>query len=346
MTVMCLRTGAREFMSPFMMLHNFTLWIRLSIADLFHTSLSLQRAELIAASPYYFETISRFRNLVDTAICGSIIAIGGATYQVIFKNPMAAPTMLGVGSGISLGLLLLVTQYSVQAYAMVKERFIYCFGLSILMLLIVIAAGRFMGKGRRSVTDMLLIGSVFAQIAGAITTFVRMRMELEELQILQTLSMYGFTVNTDYEFAGTAMLVIIGLFILCMFPIYMMRSSFDALSFSDEESKMMGINSGVVRAVALLLVTTLVIIAILYCGTIGALSLAVPHICRYMFGSRFKNVFLGSAFMGALLLIICRGISSMIYLEGMGFFPIGTIAGLVCAPLLAMVLSQRRRGWE
>ena len=55
------------------MLHNFTLWIRLSIADLFHTSLSLQRAELIAASPYYFETISRFRNLVDTAICGSII---------------------------------------------------------------------------------------------------------------------------------------------------------------------------------------------------------------------------------------------------------------------------------
>ena len=96
----------------------------------------------------------------------------------------------------------------------------------------------------------------------------------------------------------------------------------------------------------MMLVTVLIIVAILYCGTIGALSLAVPHISRYMFGSRFKNVFLGSAYLGALLLIICRGISSMIYLPGMGFFPIGTVAGLVCAPFLAMVLSQRRRGWE
>ena len=49
--VMCLRTGEREFMSPLVMLHNMTLWIRLSISDLFNTSLSLQRSELIAASP-------------------------------------------------------------------------------------------------------------------------------------------------------------------------------------------------------------------------------------------------------------------------------------------------------
>ena len=283
---------------------------------------------------------------MDTAICGGAIAIGGATYQVIFKNPMAAPTMLGVSSGISLGLLLLVFQYSINAYSMVKERFIYCFGLSCVILIIVMAAGRFAGKNRRSVTDMLLIGSVLGQITGAVSVIVRMNMELEDLQVLQTLSMYGFSVNTDYDFAGLAMFIMLGLFIVCLLPIYMMRSSFDALSFSDDEAKLMGINASLVRTVAMMLVTVLIIVAILYCGTIGALSLAVPHISRYMFGSRFKNVFLGSAYLGALLLIICRGISSMIYLPGMGFFPIGTVAGLVCAPFLAMVLSQRRRGWE
>ena len=91
---------------------------------------------------------------------------------------------------------------------------------------------------------MLLIGSVLGQITGAVSVVVRMNMELEDLQVLQTLSMYGFSVNTDYDFAGLAMFIMLGLFIVCLLPIYMMRSSFDALSFSDDEAKLMGISFG------------------------------------------------------------------------------------------------------
>ena len=110
---MCIRTGARELISPARAFGNLWLWVRLEIAERFDLPLKLQRSALISASPYFFETVSRFRNLIITMLCGAAIAVGGACYQVLFKNPMAAPTMLGVGSGISLGLLLLVAQYSV-----------------------------------------------------------------------------------------------------------------------------------------------------------------------------------------------------------------------------------------
>ena len=343
---MCIRTGARELISPSRAFGNLWLWLRLEAAERFDLPLKLQRNALIQASPYFFETVSRFRNLLVTMICGASIAVGGACYQVLFRNPMAAPTMLGVGSGINLGLLLLVAQYSAGAYAMMGRRFAYCLGLAFAMLAIVTAAGRFAGKNRRSVTDMLLVGSVLGQISGAVVTFVRFNMEQEDLTVFQTLSLYGLTVNTDYEFAGKALVLLIVVFLGCMLPLAAMRFSFDAMSYPDDDAKLMGINPGLVRIVCLILVTAMVTSSILFCGTVGVLSLAVPHISRYFFGSKFKSVLGGSCFFGAFLLMICRTISSLIYLKGMGFFPIGTLAGLVCAPVLAMVLAQRRRGWD
>ena len=343
---MCIRTGARELVEPLQVVRNFALWAGLAVAEPLNLPLSLQAPELIAQSPYYFETVSRFCNLVDTAFCGAAIAIGGAVYQVLFKNPMAAPTMLGVGSGISLGLLALVLQFSANAYAMTTRRFAYCLAGAFGMLALVMAAGRFAGANRRSVTDMLLVGAVLGQIAGAVVTFARFNMEQDDLIVYQTLSMYGLTVNTSYDFAGWAMLALAAVVALCTLPALAMRSSLDALSYPDDEARLLGVNPGPVRAVLLVATTLMVTAAILYCGTVGALSLAVPHIARYLWGSRFRSVLGGSAFLGAFLLVICRAVSSFIYLEGMGFFPIGTLAGVVCAPVLAAVLAQRRRGWD
>jgi iron complex transport system permease protein len=343
---MCIRTGAQTLLPPRVMLHNMLLWVRLWIAELMELPLALQKQELVAASPYYYETVAQFRILVYTMLCGAAIALGGAVFQILFRNPMAAPTMLGVSSGINLGLLVLVVQYSVYAYERITERYLYSLGFAFLMLIIVMAAGRFAGKNRRSVTDMLLVGSVLGQISGAVITFLRFNMEQEEMIVYQNLSMYGFSVNISYDFAGTAILILLGVFLVCMIPLFLMRFSFDTLSFSDDEARVLGVNPGIIRVALIILVTVVVTTAILYCGNVGVLSLVVPHISRYLFGSRFKDLMRGTVLMGVLLLLVCRAVSSLLYLEGMGNFPIGTLAGLLAAPILAMVLSQKRRGWE
>ncbi len=343
---MCIRTGAQELISPKIMLHNMLLWIRLGAADLLELPLSLQRNQLIGDSPYFYETVARFRILIFTMLCGAAIALGGAVYQLLFHNPMAAPTMLGIGSGINLGLLILVVQYSVYAYEHIQERYLYALAGAFVMLALVLAAGRFAGGNRRSVTDMLLAGAVLGQIVGALMTFIRFQMDQESLMVFQTLTLYGFSANISWDMAGRAVWILLAVFLICFAPLRGMRFSFDAMSFSDDEARILGINPGLVRGLLIAAVTIVVTVCILYCGTIGVLSLVVPHLARYLTGARFRDLMRSTVLLGAILLLVCRAVSSLIYLEGMGSFPIGTLAGLLSAPILAMVLSQKRRGWE
>lgn len=343
---MCIRTGAPELISPRIVADNMILWIRLSIADLFHQPLALQRAELVEAHPYYLETVARFRMLLITMLCGAVISLGGMVFQILFHNPMAAPSMLGVSSGVSLGLVVLVYLYAEEAYNMTRERILFSLGGAAVMLVIVLLSGRLAGGNRRSVTDMLLAGAVLTQLLGAFMTWLRFKMTQEKLVVLQDLSLYGFTINSTYDFAGKSLLVLFLLVFICVLPLYRMRFSFNLLSFSDDEAKMFGMPVTPVRAVSIVLTTIVVTISILYCGSVGALSLIVPHICRYLYGSRFESMLGHTLAWGAFLLLICRAISSLIYLEGMGSFPIGTLVGLISAPILAIVLGQRRQGWD
>lgn len=339
---MCIRTGAPELIDPRFVLRNMSLWIRLSAADFFHQPLALRREELVAAHPYYLETVARFRMLLITMICGAIISLGGMVFQILFHNPMAAPSMLGVSSGVSLGLVILVVQYSADAYNMTKERLVYCLTGAFVMLALVLLSGRFAGKNRRSVTDMLLAGAVISQLMGALMTWLRFKMDQETLIVYQDLTLYGFTKNTTYEFAGRSLIALSVLAVICVLPLYRMRFSFNLMSFSDDEAKLFGLPVTPVRTICIIITTIIVTVTMLFCGSVGALSLIVPHICRFMYGSRFETMLGHTLAWGALLLLICRAISSLIYLEGMGNFPVGTLVGLISAPILAIVLGQRR----
>ena len=343
---LCIRTGTEELISPVQAFKNLWLWLRLTVADRFSLPLALERQALIEGSPYFLETVARFRILVMTALCGAAIAAGGAVFQLIFRNPMAAPSMLGVTSGIDLGLLVLVLRYGSGAFLMTGQRYLYCMCFAFALLLLVILLGRLAGKNRVSVTDMLLIGGILSQIIGAVITFARYGMEQEELEVFQTLSLYGFTANVSYEFAGRSLWILLALVLVCMLPLVSMRFSLDALSLSDREARSLGVRPYAVRLVLIVTTTVMVVGACLYCGTIGVLALAVPHIVRAVRGADFKSLLTGSILWGALLLLISRAISSLVYLEGMGHFPIGTMTGLLTAPLLAVILVQNRRSWE
>ncbi|MGI6205491.1 MAG: iron chelate uptake ABC transporter family permease subunit [Anaerovoracaceae bacterium] len=343
---LCERTGTPELISPAYVLHNLGLRIRLIIAGLFHLPLYAERKSLIADSPYYLETIARVRILVVTAICGAAMAICGSMFQMVFRNPIAAPMMLGVSSGVDLGLLILVLVYSVDAFAKTTQRYLVCYGLALAVLAVVVLLGNLMGGNRKSSADLLLAGSVVSQIISVVYTYLQFNMEEVDLQTLQMMSMYGFMVNTSYDFAGRSILILLAISAATLLPVFLMRFSFDVLSLPDEEARLLGVRPLIMRVIAILSSTVLMTAVILYCGAVGVLSLAVPHLCRYLFGPRFKNMLAGCALYGAGLLILCRSICSMIYIPNMGTLPIGPLAGVLSAPFLAAAIVQRRRGWD
>ena len=343
---LCLRTGQAGVMSPAQALSNLITWARLSIARALQLPLYLEREELIAAHPYYLETIARSKNTLMTFLSGAILALSGAVYQGVFRNPMAAPTMLGVASGVNLGLLILTMQFGLDAYLMIRQRYVWCYALALVMLGLVLALGRFAGRGRTSVTDMLLVGTVLTQMVNVVISYFRFLMDDVQLEVFQELTMRGFTSNVSMEGAAQSLLVLVLVMAAGGVPVLLMRFSFNALSFSDEEARSLGVRPAVMRAVSLLCVTLLMTAAVLHCGSVGILALVVPHLCRYWAGADFRRLYWSSALYGGLLLTACRAVSSLIYIEGYGSFPLGPIATLIAMPVLAFALAKGRRGWE
>lgn len=343
---LCLRTGEAGVMSPLQALSNLITWIRLSLARALQLPLYLEREEIIAAHPYYLETVARCKNTLMTFLSGAILALSGAVYQGVFRNPMAAPTMLGMAGGVNLGLLILTMQYGLDAYLMIKQRYVLCYALALVMLGLVLAGGRFAGKNRTSVTDMLLVGTVLTQMVNVVISYYRFLMDDVQLEVFQELTMRGFTSNVAMDDAGRSLLLLVILMAAGGVPMLLLRFSFNTVSYSDEEARSLGVRPAVLRTVALLCVTLLMTAAVLHCGSVGILALVVPHLCRYWTGADFRRLFWSSALYGGLLLTACRAISSLIYIEGYGSFPLGPIATLIAMPVLAFALAKGRRGWE
>lgn len=344
--VLCLRTGKAQFLSPLETAENLWLALRLFVAKLFRLPFYLEKQKLIAAYPFYMETMARLRMTALYFLSGMILSLAGSVYQGVFRNPMAAPTMLGVASGINLGLLILALQFAVDAYGMVTQRYIYCFGLSLLILALVLLGAKMVGRNRTSVTDMLLIGILLSQMVNTVVMYYRFQMDDIQLEVYQQLTMRGMIFNTSESDAVRGVLLLLIVTAVGALPVYLMRFCFNAISFSEEEARSMGVDPRKVRVVAITGVTMLVAAAIIHCGNVGILSLVVPHICRYYFGARFKTLLYSSAFYGGLALVLCSGISGLIYIEDYGTLPLGPIVSLLAMPILAVALTRRRRGWE
>jgi iron complex transport system permease protein len=337
--LMCVRTGAPELLPVGRVAANLLLSAKLEFARLLKLPLYASRDVLIAASPYYLETAARFRGFIVTALCGASIAVCGAVFQTVLRNPIAAPSMLGAGSGAELGMLILVLQFSNGAYAKTTERYVYCIIAAFALLALTLFLGRISGGKTASA---LIAGAVISQIAGVVMTYYRFTMTQEDLEVLQTLTLYGFTMNTTYSFARIDLMILILTVSLCLIYFTLLRFSINAVSLPEEETRALGINPLLIKIPALILCTVLTVIAILHCGAVGIIALAIPHVCRFLFGAQFGSSLFGCAVAGATALIICRIISSFIIIGGIGALPIGPLAGVICSPLIALTLAKNK----
>ena len=339
---MCLRTSQVDLISPVVAMQNLFTWLKLVVAKWLDLPLYLESEAIISKLPFYFETVARFKISVITVVSGMMLALAGALYQGVFRNPIAAPTMLGVASGIELGILVMVLKYANAAYSMTAKRYRYCYSFALVILLIVMLTGKIASRGKKfAVTDMLLVGAAISQIINVLISYYRFEMEDELLIVFQEISS-GIYINIQ-----TISFIILGVaFIVSVIPIYLLRYSFNAVCFSDDDAFTMGINPRIIRFIALICGTIMITAAMVHCGNVGMISLIVPHICRYLFGSDFKKIYYASGIFGGMLLLACRDISGLFYFGYSGVLPIGSIVSMIAAPIFVIVLLQQRKGWE
>lgn len=335
-------------LAPGDVLDCYGLWFQLNVAPLFDSSL-YNRSDIILSSfqeahgsvGLYPLVINRAAATLIVVVCGVMLALSGLLFQTSFRNPLAAPTALGVSDGVTLGCII----FAMQGYGSIMEapalylQLVY--GLGVLAVVVVLLLSRGISGGRRyNVLDMLLLGTVICQLLAGVNRFVE-----NFVMSYDTWAMFY-----DVQQAADALRdplvrhVVLAVFILTFVPALVLRFKLNLVAFSDDDGKMMGVRAGLLRGAALVLGSAMQLAAIASMGPVAMLSLAVPFVVRYMLPADFGSQFLGNCLVGVTVLLACVCIQHFAVI-GFMTVPVGTIVSVFIIPFFIWMVTFGKGRW-
>ena len=257
----------------------------------------------------------RLPRVVLAGLVGATLAAAGAAYQGVFRNPLAAPYLLGVAAGAGLGATLGIVSVG-SASAVVPA---VAFAGAVAAVALTYALGGVAGGGRAG-TTLILAGVAVAAFFTAVQTFVQQRHAdtVREVYswILGRLSTVGWTeVGLLAPYAVVSVLVLL-----------LHRRLLDVLAVGEEEAATLGTAGAVAVG-----------------GLIGFVGLVVPHIVRLLAGSSYR-VILPLSVLGGAAFLVLADLGARTVLSP-AEVPIGVITAFVGGPFFAVVLRSGRRGW-
>ena len=294
----------------------------------------------------YAQVMGRAVVTLVIVVCGFLLAVSGLIFQSAFRNPLAAPTMLGVADGVSVGCIV----FTLLGYNSMSENptlyTVMVYGFGVLALLVVLLLSRFVsGKRTYSVFDMLLIGTVISQMLGGFVSYYSNFMmddsTWENFYEMQQASQ-ALSLEITYVFVGVIAVVTI-------VPTVLLGFRFNLISYPNADGRMLGARPGLLRGLALALGSIMQLAAIASIGQVAMVSLAVPFLVRMMFRNEFRYQLLGNFLVGAIVLLLCECVQSFAVFTtayGSVTMPLGTIISFVIMPLFVWMMALQKRGWE
>lgn len=284
----------------------------------------------------------RITRMLLGMIVGVALSVSGVSLQTLLRNPLAEPYILGLSTGAGAGMML----QSYMVYLLRGEVSVGTNGGGAVVgaaatMMIVFMAGR-----RRGVIDplgLLLTGVVLSTICGALILMMNYLVGPGGIRDDIARWMMG---NLDGG-AGTATIyTIAGLTALGFALLLMHGKAMDVASSSDAETMSLGVNLPRLRVVLFAVASLLAAGAVVLAGPIAFVGLICPHIARLMLGPSHGPLLLGSAMLGAALVITADTASAGLNLWlGIGLMPIGIFTAVVGGPVfLWMLRPQLGRG--
>jgi cobalamin transport system permease protein len=263
------------------------------------------------------------------ALVGGTLAIAGASYQGVFRNPLADPYLLGVAGGAGLGATLAISYRAGSEQLVPPAAFAGAAGAVALTY----ALGRSAGRARAT-GALVLAGVVVATFTAALQTFVQQQHN-NRLVDVYTWLLGGFATSDWHDVAVAAPYVCASALVLLLH-----RRVLDVLSVGDEEAASLGIDVARVRLVVVVAATVGTAAAVAVSGLIAFVGIIVPHTIRLLVSTSYRAVIPLSLVVGAGFLaltdVIARTVLSPQEL------PIGVITAFFGAPFFAFVLARSR----
>jgi cobalamin transport system permease protein len=288
----------------------------------------------------------RLPRVVLGGLVGAMLALAGAAYQGVFRNPLADPYLLGAAAGAGLGATLAIAYGPGAARSggtalpgspdpagwPVDPLPLAAFAGAVAGVVAAYVLGR--SGGARTATSLVLAGVAVAAFLTAIQTYVQQR-ESETLR-----EVYGWILGRLTTAGWTEVALVVPYAVVSAVAILLHRRLLDVLAVGDDEASSLGVPAARVRLVVVAAATLATAAAVAVSGLIGFVGIIVPHTVRLLAGSSHRLLLPLSLVGGATFLILADLAART--LAAPAELPIGVVTAVVGAPFFALVLRTAR----
>lgn len=279
----------------------------------------------------------RLPRVIMATVVGAGLAVSGTVMQVIVRNPLADPYILGISSGSSVGAtaaILLGTFSAFGNYGISVGAFLGALAASVFVFVVA-----FSGKGNGSTVKLLLAGMAVSAIGSSFTSFmVYTANDAEGIRDVSFWTMGSLTSATwDMLPIPLCVVVLTGGFFLTQFRVL------DVMLLGAEAATTLGINILRLRKIYMVLTACMTGIMVAKVGTIGFVGLIIPHVMRMFTGSDHQYLTPAAALGGSIFLIWCD-IFARTFLTNVEL-PIGVVTGIIGGPFFLYLMLTKRYGF-
>jgi len=272
-------------------------------------------------------------------LVGSGLGISGLLMQTLFRNPLAGPFVLGITSGASLGVALVILGSSIFGgflATLLISKWSLVIAASIGSFLVLIAVMIVSSKVRDTMA-ILIIGLMFGSITAAVVSVLSYFSSAEQLQ---QYIFWGFGSLGNLSWNELMVFFIIYLFgiLLSIFSI----KALNTLLLGENYAKSLGLNIKQSRLLIIIATSLLAGTITAFAGPIAFIGLAIPHITRQVFNTSNHKILLPAVFLfGAIIMLICDSVAQLPSSDYT--LPINAITSLIGAPVVIWLLVRKRK---
>lgn len=274
----------------------------------------------------------RLPRLIAAVLVGSALAISGASYQGLFRNPMVSPDILGASAGASFGAALAIL-FNFDAHGVQAMAFV----LGFFAVMMTYTSARSIGRGANQILLLVLCGMIVGTLFQAFVSAIKYTADPESKLPEITYWLMGSIAKVTWD----DIKVFLVPYIVGIVPLLLLRWRLNALSFGDIEAQSLGINVELLRGIHIVAATLLTSAVVSIAGVVGWVGLIIPHLVRFIFGPDNRIVLPMSLFVGAGFMIIvdtaCRTLMA-------SEIPLGILTAIIGAPFFFIILFKTQKG--
>jgi iron complex transport system permease protein len=273
----------------------------------------------------------RLIKAIVALLVGAALTVSGLQMQTLFRNPLAGPYVLGISSGASLG----VAIFMLGAPLLGFSSYITSVGVAgaawigAAMVLVVIAV---IGRRITDIMVILILGIMFSSGVSAIVQVLQYLSHEDALKafVIWTMGSLGDVTSSQLAIAVPAVLLGLLLAVAAVKPL-------NLLLLGEEYARSMGLNATRSRVLIFASTTLLAGTVTAFCGPIGFIGMALPHVARMLFADADHRVLIpGCMLLGADVMLMCDIISKFFTV------PINAITALIGIPIVVWVVIRNK----